>query len=163
MNIFTPINNTTIHFNDGVSENIRLIPEIGEEQFLTFWTERLILAKEPINKKIKENKIVLPGRNLSHMIAKKDQVLTPSIISRMRSAYKFRNDATTELFQNEIFGVAQSISQDSMSLYHGVKTDLLKGLSTAVKPINIQYNSSLTIDLSGIINVKANMNFPTFK
>ena len=45
MKNFTPINNTTIHFNGEGSENI------GEEQFLTFWTERLILVKEPINKK----------------------------------------------------------------------------------------------------------------
>ena len=80
MNSFSAINNTTIHFNDEVSENIRLIPEIGEEQFLTFWTGRLILAKEPINKEIKENKIVLPGSNLSHKIVKKDQVITPSMI-----------------------------------------------------------------------------------
>ena len=51
MNIFTRTNNTTFHFNDEVTENIRRIPEIGEEQFLTFWTEPLILAKDPINKK----------------------------------------------------------------------------------------------------------------
>ena len=81
----------------------------------------------------------------------------------MRSACKLRKYATTELFKNEIFGVAQSISLDSMSLYQGVKADLLKCLSTAVKPSNIQYNSALTIYLFGIINVKANMNFPTFK
>ena len=78
----------------------------------------------------------------------------------MRSAYKFRKDATTELFKNEIFSVAQSISLDSMSLYHGVKADLLKGLSTAVKPSNKQCNSDITLDLSGIINAKASMNFP---
>ena len=50
-----------------------------------------------------------------------------------------------------------------MSLYHGVKADLLKHLTTPVKPSNIQYNSTLTIDLFGIINVKANMNFTMFK
>ena len=81
----------------------------------------------------------------------------------MRSAYKCRKGVTTELFKNEIFGVARSISLGSMSLYQGVKADLLKGLSTAVKHSNIQYSSALTIDLSGIINAKANMNFRTFK
>ena len=64
------------------------------------------------------------------------------MIWRMRSAYKFRKDATTELFKNEIFGIAQSISRDFMSL------------STTVTS-NIQYNSALTIELSGIINAKA--------
>lgn len=118
MNIFTSINNTSIHFNEEVSENIRLVPEIGEKQFLTFWIERLILAKEAIDKKIKENKFVLPGNSLSHKIVKNDQVLTTSMISKMRSAYKFRQYATTELFKNEIFGVAQSIAQDPISLYH---------------------------------------------
>ena len=81
----------------------------------------------------------------------------------MRSAYKFRKDATTELFKNEIFGVAQCISQDSISLYHGVKSDILKRLPTVLKPTSMQCDSSLTIDLSGIINAKANMNFTTFK
>ena len=51
MNISTPISNITVHFNDEVSENIRLIPEIGQGQFLTFWTECLILAKVTIKKK----------------------------------------------------------------------------------------------------------------
>ena len=105
----------------------------------------------PINKKIKESKIVLPGSNLSHKIAKKDQLLTPSMISRMRSAYKFIKDDTADLFKNEIFGVAQSISLDSMSS------------SNTGKPSNMPYNSALTIDLSEIINAKANINFPTFK
>ena len=73
------------------------ILEIGEEQFLTFWAERLILAKVPINKKIKKNKIFLPGSNRSHKIVKKDQVLTPSMIWRMCSALQFRKDATTDL------------------------------------------------------------------
>ena len=71
------------------------------------------------------------------------------MISRMHSAYKFRKGVTTELFKNEFVSVVQSISLDSMSS------------STTVKPSNIQYNSALTVDLSGIIN--ANMNFPTFK
>ena len=52
---FTPINNTGIQFNEEVEKNIKLIPQIGEDQFLNFWTDRLIKAKEQINKTIKEN------------------------------------------------------------------------------------------------------------
>ena len=50
--------------------------------------------------------MVLPGSNLSHKIVKKDQVLTPSMISRMCSAYQLRKGATTELFKDEMFGIA---------------------------------------------------------
>ena len=39
---FTPINNTAVQFNDEVRENIRLVPQIGEEQFLKCWNDRLI-------------------------------------------------------------------------------------------------------------------------
>ena len=92
------------------------MPESRQEEFLTFWTEHLFLAKEPINKIMKENKIVLPGSNLSRKIVKQNQVLTPSMISRMRFPYQFRKNAKTELFQNEIFCVAQSISL-SQSIY----------------------------------------------
>ena len=35
---FTPINNTGIQFNVEVEKNSKLIPQIGEEQLLNFWT-----------------------------------------------------------------------------------------------------------------------------
>ena len=41
---FTPINNTGIQFNEEVEQNIKLIPQIGEGQFLNFWKDRLIKA-----------------------------------------------------------------------------------------------------------------------
>ena len=61
---FTPINNTAVQF-DEVRENIRLVPQIGEEQFLKFWNDRLLITKVPINKTIKENKHILPGSSNS--------------------------------------------------------------------------------------------------
>ena len=85
---FTPINNTAVQFNDEVRENIKLVPQIGEEQFLKFWNDRLIMAKVPIKKTIKENKFVLPGSSNSQKKAKRDPVLTQSMVSKLRSAHK---------------------------------------------------------------------------
>ena len=112
---FTPINNTGIQFNEEVEKNIKLIPQIGEEQFLNFWTDRLIKAKEPINKTIKENKFVLPGSDNA-----KERGGGGSY-TKLRSAYQHRRDHVSELFKNEIFGIARSISEDSVLLYYGPK------------------------------------------
>ena len=36
---FTAVNNAYIFFNDEIAANIWIIPEIGNEQFETFWTD----------------------------------------------------------------------------------------------------------------------------
>lgn len=111
-----------MQFNEEVHKNIRLIPRIGEEQFQMYWTECLILAKVPIDKVIKESTFLSPGSSDLQRKTKKDPVLTQSTISKLCCAYKYRKKYTTELFINEIFGIAQSISKDSTTLYHGQKS-----------------------------------------
>ena len=94
---FTPINNTAVQFNDEVRENIRLVPQIGEEQFLKFWNDHLIMAKLQINRTIKENKHTLPGSSNSQKRINKDPVLIHSMVSKLLSAYKFRKEYVTDL------------------------------------------------------------------
>ena len=67
----------------------------------------------PINKPNKENKFTLPGSDNSQKKAKKDPVLTQCMMSKLRSANKYRKKHTTDLFSNEIFGIARSISRNS--------------------------------------------------
>ena len=160
---FTTINNTGVEFNEEVQKNITLIPQIGEEQFLAFWNDRLIKAKEPINKTIRENKFVLPGNEHAQKKSKKDPILSQSMISKLRSAYQHRRDDVITLFENEIFGISQSISEDSLSLYHGQKSDILKRVSASAIPKIVKDDSGLIIDLSGIINAKADMICSTFQ
>ena len=86
------------------------------------------------------------------------------MIRKLRSAYQHRRDHVSELFKNEIFCIAQSISEDSVSLYHGQKSDILKRLSKSDVPKPVNKNSAgLVSDLSGIINAKANMAFSSFQ
>ena len=51
----TAVSNANISFNEEIAANIRLIPEIGNEQFENVWTDRLILTKVPVNKTTKSN------------------------------------------------------------------------------------------------------------
>ena len=159
---FTPINNTAVQFNDEVRENIRLVPQIGEEQFLIFWNDRLIMAKVPIYKTIKENKHILASSSNSQKRINKDPVHIHSMVSKSPSAYKFRNEYVTDLFRHEMFGIAQSIATDSSTLYHGQKSDILKRLTTKPKPSITAFSSSLTIDPSGVINAKAERKYSSF-
>ena len=78
------------------------------------------MAKVPINKTIKENRHILPGSFNSQKRINKDPVLIHSMVSKLRSAYKFRKEYVTDLFQHEI----------------------------------TTFSSSLTIDLSGVINAR---------
>ena len=109
------------------------------------------------NKTIKENKHILPGSSNSQKRINKDPVLIPSMVSKLRSAYKFRKEYVTDLFQHEMFGIAQSMATDSSTLYHGQKSDV-----TTPKPNITAFSSSLTIDLSGVINAKAEMKYSSF-
>ena len=46
----------------------------------------------------------------------KDPILTPKMISYLRSTHQHRTEAVMKLFESEIFGIAQSISSRSLQL-----------------------------------------------
>ena len=63
------------------------------------------------------------------------------------------------MFQQELFGTAQSFSEDEFSLYHGTKSDFLKRLDNiAERSISGSSNNAILFDLSGFIRVKTYSN-----
>ena len=155
------INNTNILFSDEVSTTISTIYDAGEEQFLRFWNERLIQVKVPIDSPIKSNKFKLPDKSLTTS-AQKDPTLNQSMITKLRSAYSYRKSLLIDLFASEIFGVAQSIAEDSRKLYHGTKSDILKRFGISGKSMNDHNESSIIIELSPVIKAKSSSSCTTF-
>ena len=123
---FTAINNISISCSADIICGVNGISSLGEKQVLQFWNERLIQAKIPINAKIQNNNIKLPGHQNNPSDYVKDPTLTASMISKLRSANFYRPLFVKKLFENEIFGIAQRISTNSLSLYHGKKSELMK-------------------------------------
>ena len=116
---FTAINNISISFSADIICGVNGISSLGEKQCLQFWNERLIQAKIPIKAKIQNNNIKLPGHHNNPSDYVKDPTLTASMFSKLRSANFHRPLFVKKLFENEIFGIAPSISTKSLSLYHG--------------------------------------------
>ena len=63
-----------------------------------------------------------------------EQSLTAAIISKIKSSYQFRREEVCNLFKEELFQRAHSISEDENTLYHGTKSDILKRLNFTEKP-----------------------------
>ena len=63
------------------------------------------------------------------------------------------------MFQQELFGTAQSIVEDVCSLYHGTKSDILKRLDNIPEPsISGSSNNAILFELSAFIRVKTYSN-----
>ena len=99
--------------------------EVGELLFKTYWDEKLIKEKLPINAKIKKNKFSVMDTEFKSN-AKIPTVNKTTMINKLRSAAAYRPHKTCELFAGEIFGVAQSIATDDTSVYHGTKSEIKK-------------------------------------
>ena len=82
------------------------------------------------------------------------QSLTPAIISKIKSSY---------LFKEELFQRAHSISEDESTLYHGIKSDILKRLNFTEKPnLNPENRNAIIFYLSAIVRGKSKSNCLTF-
>ena len=128
---FTAVNITNIVFTDEISNTIKIIDELGENQFLKFWNERLVKGEIPITETVTNNKLPLPkdlGNEKNAVI--KDPILNAKMISHLQSAYEYRTSLVKTLLSNELFGIAQSISQNSLQLYPGTKSGILNRLKT---------------------------------
>ena len=67
------------------------------------------------------------------------------------------------MFQQELFGTAQSIVEDVCSLYHGTKSDILKRLENIPEPsISGSSNNAILFELSAFIRVKTYSNCKNF-
>ena len=150
LNHLTAINNVTITFSEEVAESIKSISSLGEQLFLQFWNERLIQAKVPISAKITNNNLKLPA-HLDSTSSVNDPYLPSSVISKLRSAYQYRPSRVKKLFENEIFGIAQSISSNSKYLYKGKKSEIMKKFVSSSKD-QTNFKSSIVIELSAVIH-----------
>ena len=106
------INNNAITYDSNVNDAICSLIETGERQFQCFWNDRLVQCKVPITDPIKKNSFNLPGRiQEKRNDCEKKLVYSVSVLTKMREALNYRSEITTELFDQELFGMAQSIAE----------------------------------------------------
>ena len=74
----------------------------------------------------------------------KDPMLTQAMVTKLRAACVARQKHAEIFFQSEIFGIAQSISTDSRSMYHGSKSDILKRFINETQ-LKIHGNNSVLV------------------
>ena len=87
----------------------------------------------------------------------KDPMVTQAMVTKLRAAcVAWQKHA-------EIFDIAQSISTDNRSLYHGSKSDILKRFEKETQPKIHGNNSTLVVDLSVIVKITGRQTFRTFK
>ena len=134
----TAVNNANISFNDEIAANIRLIPRIGNGQFENVWTDRLILTKISVKKTIKSNNLKLLRITDNCKDKKIDPVLNSSMIANLLSASYHRLEKVKQLFESEVFGIAQNICLDSRTIYHGKKSEVLRRIETCKEHNSLQ-------------------------
>ena len=79
----------------------------------------------------------------------------------MRAAITYRRDHTKmNVFETEVFNVAQSLSVDSTSLYHGTQSSLLQRFEKSSAPDAESPSSAIIIELSPIL--RCDFNADTF-
>ena len=150
-------------YDHEIESNIKNIADIVQRQFECYFEERLIKAKTPIDATIKSNSLRLPGKNFTVKKSKVEQSLTAAIISKIKSSYQFRREEVCNLFKEELFQRAHSISEDENTLYHGTKSDILKRLNSTEKPnLNPENRNAIIFDLSAIMGSKSKSNCLTF-
>ena len=112
----------------------------------------LVKGKIAITETVTSNKLPLPkdlGDKKNAVI--KDPILSAKMISHLQSAYEHRTSLVETLFSNELFGIAQSISQNSLQLYPGTKSGILNRLKTFSAQSTISGKAGIVIELSPIV------------
>ena len=123
----------------------------GETQFTIFLNDRLINRTTVIDAPIKKNNYELPGNINEKLKLQENKLKYPiATLSKLREAVHLRKDKATELFSTELFGVSQCIAENSNSLYHGTKSDILKRFATCnyIEPHKTKTTSAMVFDLS---------------
>ena len=64
--------------------------------------------------------------NEEKTVGAKYPTLTQAMVTKLRAACVVRQNLSTKFFQSRVIWLAQSISTDSRSLYHGTKSHILK-------------------------------------
>ena len=110
--------------NDRVFEDIKIIEIEGKKQFLHFQENRLVSAELSINVTIPLNSYNLPG-NYNKKSAY-DPLMTAVMMTKFVDASKNRRYLVEDALNVEILGIAQSLTSDQFSLYHGTKSSFNK-------------------------------------
>ena len=80
-------------------------------------------AEVPLNKTIKKNSFLIPGKfEDQETQSKKKLVYSNEIMNKLGSAVKVRKQGTLHFFETKLFGITQSIAEISTSLYHWNKS-----------------------------------------
>ena len=125
--------------------------DVGQEQFHSFWIERLVTAGTPLDAPIKKNSFLTPGKfeeetKESH----KKLIYSNELMNILRSACDLRRDKASQLFETELFGVAQSLAKNATALYHSNKSVILKKF-TSCEEHGLPEASAAVIDFSPIL------------
>ena len=91
----------------------------------------------------------------------KDPILTPKVISYLSSTHQHRTETVMELFESEIFGMAQSVSWTSLQLYSGTKSNITRRFAATSTQV-ASPKSGIVIELSCIIKSKQSVACPIF-
>ena len=120
-------------------------------QFQEFLNERLINRNKSIDAPIRKNNYKLP-RNLNDAMKEEIKNLTyfPSVLNKIREVILVRKSQAIELFQRELFNVAESIAENADSLYRNNKSDIPKRFPTCkyVETDTQIDSSAIILDLS---------------
>ena len=160
------IDNTTIQYDDKVLVYLKQFLDKGQEQAKQFCDERLVKGTVPIDAPVKKKNFSLPGKFEGRKKEEQKLTYSNSVLTKLRSAIDMRPEITKKVFQSELFGVAQSLTETSTKLYHGIKSTISQQFDTS-EYINIDPTkpSAVVIELSPLIrthSLKVEMTFVDF-
>ena len=160
----TKVSNTNIVYSEVVFKDLALLPKKGQSQFNDFWEERLTKGKTPIDAVIKKNNLCLPGKFEDQQKENEKKLnYSPALLTKLRSALHYRRELTAQLFETELFGVAQCLAETSSKLYHGTKSEIMKKFSALSCELNFDNSSALVAELSPMVRSHNTSNCHTFR
>ena len=133
---------------------------LGEEQFSSFFFDRLVFQKLPLSEPIKLNKMNIWQTERKIKYVPPDQRL----MNKIRGAASVRSSQAKEVFNRELFGFPQSLSINGIEMYHGAKSDLIKKFEDFTIPSLEQTTSkkAMVIDMAHLIHAKTFADLKTF-
>ena len=159
------ISNASLVFPDVVFHNISILEVSGKSQFDTFLSS-WIIKKIAIDTIVSKKQFVHPRNVYPSSKNKKDKIksmtIKGSIIYKLRSTLEHKEE-NKQLLQDELFVIAQSITETPTTLYQYAKSAILKRLPKSIDiPRFADVTSAHVVELSAIILIKAKCDISTF-
>ena len=156
MHDLSVVNKTDAQFNDNIFHNLSQLLPTGSNLAVKYITDRLICSKVLISTKISLNHFILPGNKESKKKRKGvaiDKRLTPTFLNILRAAIMYRRDHAKLLFKTAIFNYSQCLSTDCNTLYHGMKSDILRRFDQTSSPEILTSSSAIIFELSPLLRL----------